>query len=181
MAMYTEQEWVEAYAELPLTSDPQEWKTNLADYVEEASAGLSLANFIIASPPFTFNKNVFASNLTDVNGVVGLSTAFSQAITASTMVVNAGDSISNPAVPPTSILGPAPPPACTVVPASIQVGANIILALASAPPTNDPRTSQFPVKLRQAFAGLLYSVVGVDSTPAPSGPLPINLPSVTVE
>lgn len=181
MAMYTEQEWLDAYAELPLTSDPQAWKTNLGDYLEETTAGLSLANFIIADPPFTFNKDVFVSNLTDVNGVLGLSTAFSQAITSSTMVVSTGDSISNPAAPPSSILGATPPPTCTVVPASIQTGANVILTLASAPLTNDPNNSQFPIKLRQAFAGLLYSVVGVDSTPAPSGPLPINLPSVTVE
>ncbi len=59
-------------------------------------------------------------------------------------------------------------------PPSIVAGKAKIMELVSAPPAGSGLDSQFAEKFREAFLELTITVVGLDSTPPPAGPLPLT-------
>ena len=169
MAMKSESEWIDAYAELEKVSDDS-WMENLSSYIEDMTTGMTLDGFTPA-PVFTFSKSDFKSSLitADPNaigsGVLALQTAFSVSIASSTMLVSAG-TITGAGTPAEiySVVATTLPE-----PTSVTAGGLTIAELSSAPKTADPKESQFPKKLYAAFAGLMYICTGTNSvTPTPS-------------
>jgi hypothetical protein len=64
-------------------------------------------------------------------------------------------------------------------PASIQKGSSVIYnKLASASFLD---TTVFPTAFYEGFLSLTVTVTGLDTTPTPSGPIPINFPTIPVK
>ncbi|TDI74593.1 MAG: hypothetical protein E2O82_03680 [Betaproteobacteria bacterium] len=166
MTMPSLSAWIDDYVEIPLTSGP-EWKTTLADFIGDLVDDMTLSTYNPA-PSFTFDRSTFANNLSDApgTGVTSLANAFSAAILTSTMNVAAGTyiGVSTPATTFSVVSSVVPDPA------SIGAGAAEIAELVSSPKTSNAAESEFPVKLREAFLLLTYTVSGTNSvspTPAP--------------
>jgi len=170
--------WTNAFTNLAPAADDS-WADNMADAVDGLVTNKLAVTTISPSATFTFNKAIFAAQLklatpTDnaVAGCTNFADAWGSAVTASTLVVAPG-----------SYLG-APTPATTwsvvilslVDPASIAAAkAALVIALTSATPVANAALSAFPSAFRTAFATLTASVTGLDSTPSPAGPLPLNV------
>ena len=174
MAMKSESEWVDAYAELEQVSDDA-WMDNLSDYIEEMTADMTLDGFTPA-PTFTFGKAAFKGGLAAANpnvsgsGIAALSAAFSAGVAASVML----------ATPPVTTGAGTPAEIFSVVAStlpdssSVSAGVSTLNTLSSAPQTGDPKESQFPKKLYAAFAGLMYICSGTNSVTPTASPLVVT-------
>lgn len=157
--------WKSTFNDLPKVSDSS-WKQNFANWIAARTDGKLVLATYSPSPSFTFNSATFQNNLSETinTGLASLVAAWNSSIAASTMAVT----------PPTYFTPQTPQSTFSTVisvlpdPASIAVGASIIAELALAQPTTD---SLFPVKFRNAFLSLTYTVTGTDS----SAPTPIAL------
>lgn len=163
--------WRTSYSALPQVGDDS-WKANLANYLgDELDGLLNLQTYVTGGgfPVFTFDRATFQSNLTDGvgTGVAGMQAAFTAAIATSTWVIAIGTKfgVGTPAET-FSTPGVAVPD-----PAGISAGAAKIGELASAAPTSDPDESEFPLKLREAFLLLTYTVTGTNSVAPTPGPI----------
>jgi hypothetical protein len=152
------------------------WKENLAKYIDARLTGklTSLALFSapgVGAASFTFGKSAFKSALSG-NSPALLANAVEAGLLASTISVepNAFIEPKSPAttfsVVQTSLIDP---PSIALVKAAI-------IGVSGLPGTKDASQSQFPVKLREAFLLLTFSVVGLDSKVPPAGPLPLTAP-----
>lgn len=165
MSIGSETDWKNAYAALPLVSTSA-WKTNLADYLGDLLDGL-LVLTTYSQSDFTFGRAAFAAGLTDTNGVAGLQTAFNNGVLASTFSIPIGTTFGGGTPAETfSTIGTAVPDA-----PSIASGQAILATLVNAPQTSDPLQSEFPVKLRNAFLALTYTVTGTNSVSPTPGPI----------
>lgn len=166
--------WKNEWAAIPLVADDS-WKQTMGDYLEARTVGMELPG--IGGPGFswTFSTSTFVSGLSGVDantgdGVEKIASSFESAILASTLSVAPGSwvGVSTPSTTwsvVSSTIFDAP---------GLSLGKNKILELTSAAPVEDALDSEFPVKLRDAFLLLTVTTSGLDSTPAPSGPLPLT-------
>lgn len=179
--------WQSTLAALPKVND-NSWSGNFANWysnritnIEPDQTKLNTgAGFI-----FTFSEATFQSQLVlltpttnQAAGIAGFANAWASAIALTVFPATLN-------VSPGSFIPPASPPsifsAVTSViidPASIIAATAKINELATAPPVSDPLMSQFPEKFRDATLLLTITVVGLDSTPTPAGPLPLTAPLI---
>lgn len=159
------QDWIDAYEALPLVSDAT-WKQNLADYCGDLIDNI-LALSTYSAGAFTFGRSQFASALTDTDGVVGLQSAFSAGVSASTWVINSGTTFG--AATPAETFSTSG--VAVADPAGISAGQALIAALTGAPQVGDPTLSEFPTTLRNAFLALTFTVTGTNSVAPTPGPI----------
>ena len=161
-------------------SKQEDWTQNFADWVDNRVTNkMDLIGVLHPSGnalSFTFNKSTFKSALellpivsNKVIGVTGFANAWESALLASSVSTLSGSYIGS-ATPTTtwSVVN------STVLDApGIAAGKAKILELA-----NDPNVgageSKFPEKFMDAFLLLTVTTTGLDSTPTPAGPLPLN-------
>lgn len=165
--------WKSTLAALPKVANTS-WALNFANWysdrivaIEPDSTALTAAGFT-----FTFAVGIFATQLTAltptasaVAGITGFANAWESAILASVAVV-----------PPGAFVPPSSPPtlfsavASTIIdPSSIALGKAKLLELITAPQVDDPNSSQFPVKFREATLLLSITATGTNSiTPTPT-------------
>ena len=158
------------------------WKINLCNWLDSMVNSLIQLNGMLGPGlQFIFNKSVFLAGLDGIasvptpNGIQKIADAWQSSMSSSTWTVPAGSYIGAPT--PTTTFGPVPPPVATPDAGTLASGKNIILTLLQSVPVADAALSEFPVKLRDATLGITVTTVGVDSTPTPAGPLPLNDPA----
>lgn len=193
MTIGTEKEWKEEYAKLKQVSDDS-WIDNLSKYLQDFISGMEFQTIFGApateenpNPPgisFSFDeekfKNALAASDPEVlgSGITALNTAFTAMASAVTVVIPSGSYVGTQ-TPATTFSGPG---TATILVPSVTTGASAITALGAIPSeefTSKAEDSKFPVTLRTAFAGLLFSVAGTNSV-APT-PAPISIPSEGVQ
>lgn len=165
--------WKSEFALLPKVADSS-WKSNLGDYIEARVNSLLDLSTYSTGVSFTFDKTTFEAALAGVDALTGdgvdaMATGFGNAL-ATGLVVSAGASFS-PYTPQTTFSSVT---SSTFDAASITAGENKIKELNSATPVDSVNDSLFPLKLREAFLLLTATVIGLDSTPMPTGPLPLT-------
>lgn len=193
MTIGTEKEWKEEYAKLKQVSDDS-WIDNLSKYLQDFISGMEFQT-IFGAPPteenpnppgisFSFDEEKFKTALAASDpkvlgsGITALNTAFTTMATAVTVVIPSGSYVGTQ-TPATTFSAPG---TATILPPSVATGANAITALGAIPSdqfTSKAEDSKFPVTLRTAFAGLLFSVAGTNSV-VPT-PAPISIPSEGVQ
>lgn len=169
--------WKTTFQTLPKTEDTS-WAGNFADWTDERVSGKAELLFITnPSTTFTFSKSTFQSLLLGLSptpsaaaGIQGFADAWETAILASTLNIGPGAfvGIDSPATKWSVVSS------SLIDPPSILLGKAKILELVSAAPAEDAALSEFPEKFRDAFLALTGSVIGLDSTPIPAGPLPLT-------
>lgn len=174
MAIDSLSTWKSTFDALAKQSD---WTPDFSTWVDDrVTSKMDLPGIGHASPPaftFTFAKSTFKAALdllvpvADVTvGITSFSVAWETAVIASVAVVKALSFIGTltPATQWSSVTS-------TVIdPASILLGKAKIIELASEDPD---APSKFPDKFRDAFLLLTVTTTGLDSTPTPTGPLPL--------
>lgn len=170
MTIKTQAEWISAYDDLELVNT-DEWKLNLANYIGDMIVGMTLDGCLPA-PTFTWQPATFAAALTGVAnaGVLDLQTAFNAAILASTFTFVVPMATETPADPATSFSV-----VLTGVATNIPIGQAKIALLAAAPQTNVATDSEFPVRLYEAFASLIYLVSGTNAVTPTTSPLALPI------
>lgn len=159
-------DWQNDFAALPRVGDSS-WKQNLGDYLSEQLDGILNFDTYNNLPSFTFGVSAFVGGLTDTNGIVGLQAAFEAGVLASTWTIPIGTTFG--AATPAETFSTAG--VATVDAASIVAGKAKIAELSSAPKVGDPLLSEFPVKLREAFLALAYTITGTNSVAPTPGPI----------
>ena len=161
MAMDSEAVWKSEFKKLPqVSSSTSDGMKNLADFVAARVAGLAIGSPVTGTSTFTFSKASFVAPLlslqpvTDTSGMIALANAWQTAVLASTMVTLPGAYI-GAASPATTFAS------CvtSIFPSSVVIAYNTLLSnlLSAKPVAEDP---MFPVYLRNAFAGLQYTITG---------------------
>ena len=163
------------------------WALNFANYVADRVVAIETnPSSLISTLVCPFNKVLFASQLVSLaptpdaaTGIAGFATAWETTILTNIFPATLS-------VAPGAIIPPASPAttfslitSVILDPASIILAKNKILELISSPPVSDPNSSLFPEKFREAFLALTITIIGMDSTPTPTGPLPLvaaNIP-----
>jgi len=179
--------WRSTLAALPKVADTS-WAANFAGWVADRVVSIETDASVLDSSAgfvFVFNEALFASQLialTPVNdalaGITGFADAWEAAILTTvfpaTLNVSAGAFAGSPSPATTfSVVN-----SVVLDPPSILAAKNKIIELATAAPVADVNDSEFPVKFREAFLLLTITVSGLDSTPAPAGPLPLTVSNV---
>lgn len=174
--------WKSTLATLPKVSDTS-WAANFASWYADRIVNIETdpSSFTASGFVFTFAKPIFQSqllSLTPTNnalaGITGFANAWETALNASSVIVGPG-SFQNPATPTTTFSAII---SSTIDPTSIATGKAKILELVTAPPVADANDSQFPIKFREATLLLTITVIGLDSTPTPAGPLPLTVANI---
>jgi len=171
--------WKDKFADLPKTGDAS-WAKNLADYVDSLVTGKLQITEISPPSTFTFQKAIFEALLTPIVFAptpvpqTAISVAWASAMTASTMVVASGSSIGAPA-PVTTFS--APPVTLLLPPTIVAAQAALLAQLIAAAFVSEAKEAVLPKALYEAFKAVKASVIGLDSTPTPAGPLPLILPA----
>jgi hypothetical protein len=169
MALDSENDWIEAFAEdLPNVGNDA-WKANLANLIDGLVTNkLSSPGLINSSGEpsavFTFGKSAFQSALSNNTPAV-ISAAMQAGLTASTAVVEAGSYIvvDSPATKFSSIVS------SIISPASIALAAAKILEIGGVPNADDPLDSAVPPIFREAFLLLKLTTTGLNSVaPTPA-------------
>ena len=168
--------WKSTFEALPLVGDSS-WITGTSTWVDDrVTAKAELTGIINPISPFTFSKPVFETGLSSMvitgsqaTGVTAFATAWEAAIVASAMVITSGAFIGTPS-PATTWSAVT---SSVIDPASITLAKAKLLELISEPPAVSSSASVFADKLFEAFLLLTGTVTGSDSTPGPTGPLPL--------
>jgi len=174
-------DWKSKFKDMP-KSNSAAWGKNLADLYSELIQNIETDPTALQSVlTFTFQKPIFASLMMSMPpvtssqaGALGVATAWETAILASTVAV-ANGAIIPPPSPATTFSVVA---SSVIDPQSIIGAKKKILELASAKPTSKSEDAKMPVILREATLLLTITVTGTDSTPPPSGPLPLTAPNI---
>lgn len=186
MAIHPLTTWRSTLASLPKVAD-NSWAQNFADWYAARIAGITTApaslvptGFVFTFPTATFKTKLQAlgPSPTALAGITAFATAWSDCMSAiaypATLTLATGTF--KPPTSNTTLFSAVT--SVTIVPASITAGKNKIIELATAALVSDPNLSEFPVKFRDATLLLKITVVGSDSTPTPSGPLPLTVANV---
>ncbi len=187
MAMEVLATWQDEYADLPSASTALAGTANVANFVADMVAGITPDQLTLntaAGFTFTFNTALFTTGLlamaaTPVTavGVAAMAAAWQAAILTTifpvTLNVTAGALTTTPGTPATTFSAVT---AVIIDPPSIVLAVAKLTELALSAPTADPLMSDFPVKMREAFALLSITVTGLDSTV----PVPIALVAALV-
>ena len=173
-------EWKSEFSSLPKVAD-ESWKANLANYISgHISNELNLQTYA-PQVTFSFNTAAFESALAGIDaasggGVAAIAQGFSDGVQGGLIVA-----------PGTAFGSATPAETFSVVnsaqfdAASLSAAQSKISELQSAAPVSDSNNSLFPVKLREAVLLLTATVSGQDSTPPPTGPLPLTDSNRAVE
>jgi hypothetical protein len=168
MALGSETDWKEAFADMPTVGDTS-WKGNLANVID------SLVTNKLSSPGllgptgqpaavFTFGKSAFQGALSNANAA-NLSAAIQAGITASTVTVAPGSYVGTD-TPATKFS--AVTTAALDVP-SIALASAKVLEVAGKTPQADALDSEVPGIFRQAFLLLTLTTSGLNSVaPTPA-------------
>lgn len=174
MAMDALSIWKAQWDLLPLDGTGSAYPMNLANVIGDRVDGKMTTLSVTSSASFTFNRALFAAEITGmapqvtaIAGATKISDAWKTAILASTLTV-----------PPGAFVGAAAPPTTFSVVSTVVVSpaagyASLIAGLIAAPLAGGLGQSVFPEELRKAFELLTYTITGLDSTPPPAGPLPL--------
>lgn len=169
MALGSETDWIEAFANgLPNVGDDS-WKANLANTIDELVTNLLSSPGLLNSSGqpaavFTFGKAAFQSGLSG-NTAAAISSAIQAGLTASTAVVAPGAYIGTD-TPATKFSVVA---SSIITPASIALAVAKILEIEGQPNADDPLDSAVPPIFREAFLLLKLTTTGTNSVaPTPS-------------
>lgn len=173
------QTWKDTLENLPKVINTS-WALNFANWYASRISGIEPdpSSLVPAGWSFPFPVPLFASQLQSLlpttnalAGITGFANAWETAILATIPTMTPGTFIP-PSSPPTLFSSIIPP--VVIDPPSIVAGKAKIIELITSPPVADAQDSEFPVKFREATLLLTVSVNGLDSTPPPSGPLPLS-------
>ncbi len=172
--------WQSTFKDEVIPTDGPEWPSVFTNWYAARfdTPNLSLPGLTIASGnlPVTFGKAAFeavfstlAPGLTQAAAMAIIANAWEAGLIASTVSVLPGDSVGAP-LPATiwSVVS-----ASIFDPASVVLGKAKILELIGAENVGDALDAAAPVKFREATLLLTATTTGLDSTPAPAGPLPL--------
>jgi len=157
-----------------------QWAKKLSDAIDGLVTNKAQLAGITGSVVFTFNKSVFMAQLmaltfTPVAAVAAqiIGLAWGAAMQASTMVVPAGSYLGTPSPATTwSVVT-----ASMIDPPSIAAAqAGLISTLSVMQAVKNAEDSALGSALYKAFTQCTATVSGLDSTPSPSGPLPLSSP-----
>lgn len=165
------------FADLPKVSDAS-WASNMAAWVNDRVTNKTVLSGGGGTVPiFTLNQAVLQAGLSSMSASTDqaasinlLANAFQSALTASTMVVATGFYFGSPS--PTTTFSEVT--TSLIDPASVLLAKAKILELIGAPNVSDPNDSLFPEKIRDCILALTVTTIGFDSTPPPTGPLPLT-------
>ena len=171
--------WQSTFADLPLTNDKVEGAQNLADWLGDRLDNLLVCEPVIQGPNiiYTFDRATFATELANLpivnnpeTAAKNIANAWNSALSGTTAVMQLGSSIGPPSNPTlwSSITS------TTIDAPSIALGKAKVEELKDANPVKKAKDSDFPIKLREAHLLHTITTVGLDSTPGPSGPLPLT-------
>lgn len=179
MTIESLQTWKNELENLPKVTTPV-WALNFANWYADMIRGIESdpISFQAVGFSFSFPTSAFASALSALppttdpaSGILGFASAWESAI-LSTMVSVAPGSIIPPPSPPTTF---SVVTSSLIDPSSILAGKAKILELVDVSVVGE---SQFPIKFREATLLLTFTVAGLDSTPSPSGPLPLTASNI---
>jgi hypothetical protein len=184
--------WKSTFKDLPKSKDVS-WAHNVAEWYAERIKNIQPDPSVLFANgfKFEFNKGVFEAclsaltyTLDPVSGIAGFAASWVSAISLTIYPATLSLAPGSYIIPP-----PAPTPATlfSVInivllnPPTILAGQAKIMELAFEKPQSDPDNVKFAEKFYEATSLLSISVAGLDTTPPPSGPLPLSLPIVALK
>lgn len=181
MAVEPLNEWKNQFENMPKTQDSS-WAKKFADTYAKLIQNIETdPTALVSQMQFTFQKTIFENMLmvlppttSSAAGATAFAAAWEAAIIASIVAIPSGAFIP-PSAPPTlfsSVI------LSVIDPISIVKGKTEILKLASSQPASNAQASEFPVQFHKATLSLTITVTGLDSTPPPSGPLPLTAAAI---
>jgi len=183
--------WLSEYEKLPQDLTGDDSPKNIANFIDERVTGkLDLDNTVAQfSPPpsFTWQKDTFESLFRLITKIpspdvitpaIKIATAWQTATQTGTMMITVG-AVINPVPPPTNgIVGTA---TAILDPASLSLAySDLVSELSSATSVAVRADAVFPKAMYAAFKKLTFTITGIDTTPPPVGPWPINLPMTPI-
>lgn len=175
--------WKQTLDSLPKVGDIS-WALNFASWAGDRITNIQSDPMSLDTTTgftFIFNKVSFAAALATLPptpsqalGIAGFATAWETSILTTVFPVTLNVTTGAFIPPQTSATTFSVINSVILDPTSIITGKAKILELINAPPASTGLDSKFAEKFREAFLSLTITVIGMDNTPPPSGPLPLT-------